>query len=267
MIKFFRQIRQNLIMENKTGKPAAMPSTGKPAVRYLKYAIGEIVLVVIGILIALQINNWNEGRKQSLSTKISIRSIISDLQKDSIQLRNEIDNIESDIQMLSGFRDRLSKPTATLDTLKQIARYEYIPFFDPSNELNRNTIISLLSTGNIEYLDEDLKSVILSHNSEQLKLIKIMDENVSIFLNSQYNQGLILESEIPGPFESPAFIKGPLLEKYWSDMDDKQFLNSMISKISGKTLMDQILLSSKNELLAKTNETLAYLNDFMKKYD
>jgi len=50
MIKFFRHIRQNLIMENKTGK-------------YLKYAFGEIVLVVIGILIALQINNWNENRK------------------------------------------------------------------------------------------------------------------------------------------------------------------------------------------------------------
>ncbi len=51
MIKFFRHIRQSLIMENKTAK-------------YLKYAIGEIVLVVIGILIALQINNWNEERKE-----------------------------------------------------------------------------------------------------------------------------------------------------------------------------------------------------------
>src|SRR5210317_2071092 len=50
MIKFFRNIRQNLLSEGKTGK-------------YLKYAIGEIVLVVIGILIALQINNWNEARK------------------------------------------------------------------------------------------------------------------------------------------------------------------------------------------------------------
>ena len=50
MIKFFRNIRQNLLIENKTGK-------------YLKYAIGEIFLVVIGILIALQINNWNEDRK------------------------------------------------------------------------------------------------------------------------------------------------------------------------------------------------------------
>ena len=50
MIKFFRKIRQNLLSEGKTGK-------------YLKYAIGEIVLVVFGILIALQINNWNERRK------------------------------------------------------------------------------------------------------------------------------------------------------------------------------------------------------------
>ena len=51
MIKFFRKIRYNLMEKNKTGK-------------YLKYAIGEIVLVVIGILIALSINNWNESRKE-----------------------------------------------------------------------------------------------------------------------------------------------------------------------------------------------------------
>lgn len=51
MIKFFRKIRYDLMEKNKTGK-------------YLKYAIGEIILVVIGILIALQINNWNEKRKE-----------------------------------------------------------------------------------------------------------------------------------------------------------------------------------------------------------
>jgi hypothetical protein len=50
MIKLFKKIRQNLLLENKTSK-------------YFKYAIGEIVLVVIGILIALQINNWNENKK------------------------------------------------------------------------------------------------------------------------------------------------------------------------------------------------------------
>ena len=53
MIKFFRHIRKKLLSENKFSK-------------YLLYAIGEIVLVVIGILIALQINNWNENRKQNI---------------------------------------------------------------------------------------------------------------------------------------------------------------------------------------------------------
>lgn len=50
MLKFFRKIRQQLLTENKVSN-------------YLIYAIGEIVLVVIGILIALQINNWNENTK------------------------------------------------------------------------------------------------------------------------------------------------------------------------------------------------------------
>ncbi|MFT4661367.1 MAG: hypothetical protein ACJA1H_001264 [Glaciecola sp.] len=69
MIKFFRKIRQNLLMENKTGK-------------YFKYAIGEIVLVVIGILIALSINNWNENRKLNLNEKDVIENLIEDLESD-----------------------------------------------------------------------------------------------------------------------------------------------------------------------------------------
>lgn len=56
MIKFFRHIRKSLLMENKTGK-------------YLKYAIGEIVLVVIGILIAVQINSWNQQRIQNATVE------------------------------------------------------------------------------------------------------------------------------------------------------------------------------------------------------
>ncbi|SKB88672.1 DUF6090 family protein, partial [Maribacter arcticus] len=51
MIKFFRKIRQQLLTENKFSK-------------YLLYAIGEIVLVMVGILLALQVNNWNELRKK-----------------------------------------------------------------------------------------------------------------------------------------------------------------------------------------------------------
>ncbi|WP_206675999.1 DUF6090 family protein [Winogradskyella litoriviva] len=73
MIKFFRKIRQNLLSEGKTGK-------------YFKYAIGEIILVVIGILIALQINNWNENRKNKQYEQNYLQRILSDLNKDQAEL-------------------------------------------------------------------------------------------------------------------------------------------------------------------------------------
>ncbi|WP_281541910.1 DUF6090 family protein [Maribacter aestuarii] len=69
MIKFFRKIRQNLLSEGKTGK-------------YLKYAIGEIILVVIGILIALQINNWNEDRKSEAKKQDYYVQLLDDLSND-----------------------------------------------------------------------------------------------------------------------------------------------------------------------------------------
>ena len=74
MIKFFRKIRQKLLTENKFSK-------------YLLYAIGEIVLVVIGILIALQINNWNEN----ISNQLRFENILSELRDD---LKTDIINSE-----------------------------------------------------------------------------------------------------------------------------------------------------------------------------
>ena len=79
MIKFFRHIRYNLMSQNKTGTSSeASAKAGK----YLKYAIGEIILVVIGILIALQINNWNENRKEKESLNAIYDLVISDLESD-----------------------------------------------------------------------------------------------------------------------------------------------------------------------------------------
>jgi len=73
MIKFFRKIRQKTLTENKFGK-------------YLTYAIGEIILVVIGILIALSINNWNENRKNNSKVKTYLNSLIKDLTVDQKSL-------------------------------------------------------------------------------------------------------------------------------------------------------------------------------------
>ncbi|MCB0476484.1 MAG: hypothetical protein KDC69_12460, partial [Flavobacteriaceae bacterium] len=73
MIKFFRNIRKKLAAENKV-------------LGYLRYAIGEIVLVVIGILIALQINTWNQNRIDSNEEQ----DIIAKLHKDFKENKNNI---------------------------------------------------------------------------------------------------------------------------------------------------------------------------------
>ncbi|MFD2823378.1 DUF6090 family protein [Lacinutrix iliipiscaria] len=69
MIKFFRKIRYDLMEKNKTGK-------------YFKYAIGEIALVVIGILIALQINNWNDARKEEKELHQYLAKISNNIKHD-----------------------------------------------------------------------------------------------------------------------------------------------------------------------------------------
>ncbi|MDT0558294.1 DUF6090 family protein [Ichthyenterobacterium sp. W332] len=73
MLKFFRHIRKSLLEQNKMGK-------------YFKYAIGEILLVVIGILIALQINNWNEKNKSRTKENVILTNFKEDLNSDLVKL-------------------------------------------------------------------------------------------------------------------------------------------------------------------------------------
>lgn len=83
MIKFFQKLRYDLMEKNKIGK-------------YLKYAFGEIVLVVIGILVALQINTWNEERKTQLKEEALYNRVILDLQIDEKKLNEYIQYYKDD---------------------------------------------------------------------------------------------------------------------------------------------------------------------------
>ena len=76
MLKFFRKIRKNLL---ETGKFRT----------YLFYALGEILLVVVGILIALQINNWNEGKRERKLEDEYLHKIALNI-KDDINQYNDI---------------------------------------------------------------------------------------------------------------------------------------------------------------------------------
>ena len=90
MIKFFRHLRKSLLIENKTSK-------------YFKYAIGEIVLVVIGILIALQINNWNEEKDNKERIKTTLCQIQFDLLNDVREIHPIDKDLHYDIKLIDQF--------------------------------------------------------------------------------------------------------------------------------------------------------------------
>ena len=111
MIKFFRQIRKSLIMEDPS-KSKLSTSTKANKVRsisskYLKYAIGEILLVVIGILIALNINNWNEANKIKAQEIKIYKEIMSDLDLTLEEVKKDMDDHETAILRNKAFLEHL----------------------------------------------------------------------------------------------------------------------------------------------------------------
>lgn len=136
--------------------------------KYLKYAIGEIILVMIGILLALQINNWNEDRKNSIIERATLESLKSDLASALVQLEVKIEqnrgyrNLDSILLDVIHFKKDIST-----DSLEQLTlRHIFSPGFDP--ELG--TLNEILSTGKMEIIqNRRLRKHISSWN-------KYMDE-------------------------------------------------------------------------------------------
>nr|WP_273292311.1 DUF6090 family protein [Winogradskyella sp.]MBO6881387.1 hypothetical protein [Winogradskyella sp.] len=147
MIKFFRKIRYNLMETGKTGK-------------YLKYAIGEIILVVIGILIALQINNANEARKERTREVNYLKNLksdlISEIDNNSAFAKYRYEKAKACTVLLSA-----KEPTTIEDVEEYTDRYEQVfiwSVFVPNN----NTFKELLSSGNLSLIKNDsIKNALL----------------------------------------------------------------------------------------------------------
>ena len=102
MINFFRRIRKQLADDNKP-------------LKYMRYAIGEIVLVVVGILIALQINTWNEELKNQKNEYSFYKDILSDLEKDSIKLNGLTIYYKNRIEHAGWLLKKVRNPNSPLE--------------------------------------------------------------------------------------------------------------------------------------------------------
>ena len=174
MIKFFRNIRKKLAAENK-------------AQAYLRYAIGEIVLVVIGILIALQINNWNEERKNRISEADYYFKLLEDVDQDALEIQNQIDINQVRIDNSNKFIGLLQHGIFTQSEVVQVmlGSISKTTFtFQPS----KAAFEDLKSSGNLGLLrDLNIKNKLIAYYTKLDGLIDVIDVNSDASIGAFFN--------------------------------------------------------------------------------
>ena len=205
MIKFFRKIRQKLIAEGNLK-------------RYLIYAIGEIILVVIGILIALQINNWNENRKNNKKRIDYQLGLITDINKDIESIDNLLIFIEESIEQYNNFTKRLSQPNASYDTLVKIAKYEFLGYFNNIDAFHTATFQTLLSTGDIGLFNENIRTQLIELNNQQQITLVVTKEAVDQYLDALVSYKYL--SNIP----ISTIKSGKLYDAFWHNVDKSELV-------------------------------------------
>jgi hypothetical protein len=218
MIKFFRKIRQRLVSENKFSK-------------YLIYAFGEIILVVIGILIALQINNWNEERKDRRLEKEYIARLKGEMLKniesstDQILYSSfQIGNVDKLLRALSG--DTVySNPESFAVAIEHVGWLNSVSYVnDVWNELINN--------GNIRLLKNDsLRDNLTSFHSQMIVVLNNHEEWNSNNLGYRRLAGDILDPQIR---EQIALNLVPTqFEGHITNLPTQQYLVNKLKSLEG----------------------------------
>ncbi len=179
MIKFFRDVRQKLLSQGKTGK-------------YFKYAIGEIILVVIGILIALQINNWNNQQQNIEKEQRILSSLHAEFSQNLEELRRDhilnIYSLNACVAILSLDKQGPVDPKK-IDSLIGKA-YNYATF-----DARVGVITDIIASGNLELIrDENLRYVLNQWTAE------LNDYVEDVIIRRDYwvqNFGPLVDSFIP----------------------------------------------------------------------
>jgi hypothetical protein len=245
MIPFFRKIRKKMADDNKP-------------LKYMRYALGEIFLLVIGILIALSINNWNHQQNRQGLKENYILSIKKDLEQDIFELNAYSEAINKSLKNLKNLKNRLQNPSANIDTLIQIARYEFNPNYIVAKRFNNNTFNSLISTGNIDLLDFWVNETLLDLNTVQILAMDGIKSNYGVYNNvvikyiSRYSYNNTVMGKIDG------FID----DNIWDSISENELSSDFSSILLTKITMYQHILDFQNKVLILSLEFREKLNKY-----
>lgn len=177
MTTFFKKIRQRLFHENRLGK-------------YLVYAFGEIFLVVIGILIALQINNWNEHRKQENQLDTVLNIVEDNLKSDTAQLKLIIKDYENLDSLISLVLDG-KYPQSYFDTINE-TNFEKCPVcfglntvvFDFYPETKGYELLKRMSTYSENIDDDQIQKISTFYIQRVGRIADMRESNFKMITNN-----------------------------------------------------------------------------------
>ena len=248
MIKFFRKIRYNLMETGKTGK-------------YFKYAIGEIILVVIGILIALQINNWNENNKQERKAKNYLEALKIELVDNSMKMEFISKRARKDLKIAVKLLKDLNDESVIIDN-EYMNHTRLIPIY--KYELGNSVLLDIVSSGALDNLpNENLKRKILNvhqlyqnYDKSYLNAKDTWDKYLLPYLNQHMN--------VTNLWDSLSVVKMPKL-KYKNNLEafvnNKTFANILASRMRMLANIDNGMERSKPKIEALITDIENYLSN------
>lgn len=237
MIKFFRKIRQNMIKENRASK-------------YLLYAIGEIVLVVIGILIALSINNWNENNKLVKKEANLLISLQKEIEININILKFNIEYNSAIITATTNFLLDAKKKSST----KSIANFTRT-LAHGSSKIDAPILDNILESNSRSFISDSKFIELFRELKKTYNNIEKNEFYLDEFWNSK-STDFIIENELGNFFEldiSNPDDKDKVLKLY----SNEKFL----SVVSLKNLLHKDCLYTQQSALIKSKEVLEILQN------
>lgn len=217
----------------------------------------ETLAVVVGILVAFALENWNDERREGKIALAYEQSLAAGLELDTQQINQTLDLLAGDTTQLWDFIRRMSSDEVTLDTLIQIARYEFLPRMYASVTFNTSTYTSLGLTDNLSLLDPGLQKNLLELNELQ----QGYSNNIGLDVRSYVELLNFYTQKYPFNAQGHIDPDSKLSDVIWEVAQFRQLGNDLNSIVAYKLVIDQLSIGLLLELLEKNKEILEELNN------
>lgn len=248
MIKFFRHIRQRLISEGKTTK-------------YIKYAIGEIILVVIGILIALYINNLNTEKQNSKTLQGYLNNISQNIASDQLNLKQMSAFRDSSVIGSKYFMKMIEEESKEQYATYFFKYFKFNPWLDESFQSNQSGFEALKNSGYLNKIQQtDLETELYKYYS-LVEKIKDEEESLNKFMEEMeydmYKNNIVQKTK-------------PIVKKLFKKIESEDDINELHQILNYPSFVGSHSrnagTSYMNELYSELSENAESLQKEIKKY-